>query len=1110
MADDFTAKFRVDISDLKSGISEATKQIKLANATFKAETAGMDKWSKDADGLSAKLRQLEKVLESQKSILSAYRQQLERQQQAYDENGKRAEELKKKLNDLAANGVAKTDEEYKKYEAALKSVLKEQANNEKASDDLKLAILEQEAAIGKTEKEIRNYGSELGKLEGSLDDADEETEDLAESTEDAGDAAEKAANGGFSVLKGALANLVAQGISKAVSGLKNLAKGALEAGIGFESSMSNVAALSGATGEELELLNETAKKFGATTQFSASEAADALGYMALAGWDAEKSAAELGGVLDLAAASGMDLAAASDMVTDYLSAFSNSTITATDFANKLAYAQANSNTSATQLGEAYKNTAAVMNAAGQSVEVTTALLASMANQGLKGGEAGTALAAVMRDMTNKTISLSNAVDIATWKQSGFSSSTGDLNDLLGKNAIAIGRTLIPISDANGNYRDMLDILGDVQAATDGLGSSERAVAMSATFGAVAMKGLNLVFNEGIDSAIDMSEALIDCDGAAGEMAKTMNDNLSGDVKSMQSAFEGLQLTIYDLANGALRTVVQSVTSDLLPAITDFVKGVEGSGKRIGNAVGKIANTIIGSLTRALPEIIDMGFTLIVSLIEGLLSALPELVKSGATIIVNLINGLSSALPKIWQLVATVIPEAIRVLISQLPMIVQSLVSAIPQLLQGAISFFMAIVDAIPIVLQSLLEALPSIIQTILGSISEWLPMLIDGAISLLMSIVDAIPVIIPMLIEALPTIISTIINCLIEALPVILDGAITLFMALIEALPVIILALVDELPRLVEMIVSILLDNLPVLLQGAITLFMALVQAIPEIVIQLVKSLPTIITAFINGLIGPLKGLFKGLWDGIKNLAKGALDGIKNLWSAIPGWFREKIDSIKNFFKGMWDGLKNGAKQAWQGVKDVFGGIADWFKNIFKNAWQKVKDVFSAGGKVFEGIKDGIVNAFKTVVNAIIRGINKVISIPFNAINAIFRKLKGISILGIKPFGWLNEFNVPQIPELRRGGVLKKGQVGLLEGDGAEAVVPLDQNKKWIRAVANDLLRALRVDVGSTSAAAVAASGASASSEYNFTQIINAPKSPSRYDIYRQTRNLLAYARGED
>ena len=167
-----------------------------------------------------------------------------------------------------------------------------------------------------------------------------------------------------------------------------------------------------------------------------------------------------------------------------------------------------------------------------------------------------------------------------------------------------------------------------------------------------------------------------------------------------------------------------------------------------------------------------------------------------------------------------------------------------------------------------------------------------------------------------------------------------------------------------------------------------------------------------------------------------------------------------------------------------------------------MKDVFSTGGKIFDGIKEGITSAFKTVVNAIIRGINKVVAIPFNAINGVLDKLRNLEILGISPFSWIGSISVPQIPELAKGGVLKRGQVGLLEGNGAEAVVPLERNKQWIKAVASELLNALQGGVSG----GVSNNNMTNNREMNFTQIINAPKQPSRIELYRQTRNLLAYA----
>ena len=257
-------------------------------------------------------------------------------------------------------------------------------------------------------------------------------------------------------------------------------------------------------------------------------------------------------------------------------------------------------------------------------------------------------------------------------------------------------------------------------------------------------------------------------------------------------------------------------------------------------------------------------------------------------------------------------------------------------------------------------------------------------------------------------------------------------------------------------------------------------------------------------------------WEAITGFFKAAWDKIREIWSVVSGWFKEKvIDPIKNFFTGMWDGLKEGAAKAWEGIKSVFSVVADWFKNIFSKAWEAVKKVFSTGGKIFEGIKEGIVNAFKAVVNAIIRGINKVIAIPFNAINKVLGKIRDISILGLTPFSWISTFNVPQIPELRRGGVLKRGQLGLLEGDGAEAVVPLEKNKQWIAAVVKDMVTELNIQgvkgaIGGKIAGmggTVATYGGAMTQNVTFNQTITSPKAVDRLTLYRDTNSLLFSAK---
>ena len=153
----------------------------------------------------------------------------------------------------------------------------------------------------------------------------------------------------------------------------------------------------------------------------------------------------------------------------------------------------------------------------------------------------------------------------------------------------------------------------------------------------------------------------------------------------------------------------------------------------------------------------------------------------------------------------------------------------------------------------------------------------------------------------------------------------------------------------------------------------------------------------------------------------------------------------------MGETIKNGAKAAWEGIKSVFSAVANFFGTIFSNAWNAVKAVFSTGGKIFDGIKDGIVNAFKTIVNAIITGINKVVAIPFNAINGFLNGIRTIDILGIKPFGWVGTINVPQIPLLATGGITTGATLAMIGESGKEAVLPLEKNTGWMDTLAEKI-----------------------------------------------------------
>ena len=264
-------------------------------------------------------------------------------------------------------------------------------------------------------------------------------------------------------------------------------------------------------------------------------------------------------------------------------------------------------------------------------------------------------------------------------------------------------------------------------------------------------------------------------------------------------------------------------------------------------------------------------------------------------------------------------------------------------------------------------------------------------------------------------------------------------------------------------------------LTSPITLIVVAIAAVIAIIVLCIKHWDEIkeaigkaldaIIDFIKGAIDKVKGFVNKIIDFVKNNWQGLLllivnpfaGAFKLLYDNCEG-FREMIDKlvakIKGFFDGLWDGLKKGAKNAWQGVKDAFSAVADWFKNIFTKAWDGVKKVFSTGGKIFSGIKEGIAETFKTVVNGIISGINTIIAVPFNAINGMLNKIRNIEFLEISPFKKLwkqNPLSVPQIPKLATGGITTGSTIANIGEAGREAILPLENNTQWMDTLADKI-----------------------------------------------------------
>ncbi len=540
----------------------ANKKIKGITIEIGADTLGLDKALKGVEQSSKKasdeLREVNKTIKTAGDSAVLWQQKQKLLTDALEGSREKLkllegaqEQVKKQLDSGAING-----EQYRAFEREVEYARKE--------------VSKYETGLEEANDKVRELGDESG--------------DTAKDVQNLGDRAEDTANGGISAMTVALGELVADGIKLAGRELKDFTTDVVKTGMSYEASMSNVQALSKASSAEMEKLSAKAEEMGATTKYTAAESADAFGYMALAGWKVEDMLNGIDGVLNLAAASNMDLAKASDIVTDYLTAFGLTSSDSAHFVDMMTYAMANSNTTTEMLGEAYKNCAATSASLGYSAEETTAVLMTMANAGIKGGEAGTALNAIMTRLATDTKGC----------------------------ASALAEYGVDVYDTKGEMQSLSSILEGVSGVWGTLSDQQQANMAKTLAGTNHYAALQTIMNGLSDSAKesemsfgDYAAALENCDGAASDMSTTMIDNLQGDMTLLSSAVDGMKIRLAKELNPAMRDVVQYITKNVPNAekavSSIFKKGAEGT-----IFVIKHLPTAISLLKKATPIIVGVG------------------------------------------------------------------------------------------------------------------------------------------------------------------------------------------------------------------------------------------------------------------------------------------------------------------------------------------------------------------------------------------------------------------------------------------------------------------------------------------------------------------------
>lgn len=763
---------------------------------------------------------------------------------------------------------------------------------------------------------------------------------------------------------GAMAAIGGKAVTAVGSALKSVTTNAVSAGMSFENAMSSVAAISGAAGTDFEKLSKKAEQMGASTKYTATEAADAMQYMAMAGWKTEDMLSGIDGIMNLAAASGSDLAQTSDIVTDALTAFGKKAKDSGEFADVLAAASANANTNVDLMGETFKYVGSVAGAMGYSIQDIALATGLMANSSIKGSAAGTALRATITRMAKPTEESSMAMS-------------------------ALGLSL---TDANGNMESFGEIMKDMRKGMQGMTEDEKASYAAMLGGQEAMSGLLAIANASDEDFNKLSDAINNAAGSAEKMADIKMDNSQGDVTKLQSSLEGLGITAFQQVNDNFRGFVQNIKNavdELNQKLSDgkYIEkaiqwveklgsafkdgGLEGGLKEIGDLLDgtgdkvKTFGAVLGTLgvvTKASDFFQGNTWKLVSAGIGGVnktLKETPQWAKNAGKSLGNAFSNsklggiLQSAVGKIKNPFKDILDAAtldgangiqkIGVLGGKVVQTVTSTVQTVGKLILGVGSkMFSGLTQIMGLAMKALMPAaLIAVVLAGLGLLYQTFGSQIDSILQLaqtqgpqfITNLVNGMASRLPDLIQQGGHLVSELLNTITANLPALITGGVTLVQSLVSGL---ISALPELIPSAVSMVTTLITgiaSALPQLIMTGMRLLLALTQGITENLPSLIDAAIQSLSSFAQGILQNLPAILMTAAQIIGTLAQGIIGAIPQLVAALPQVLSAMIDTImatdwlevgKQVVLAIGEGIFGGLSKIGGKIGKFFGDISDW------------------------------------------------------------------------------------------------------------------------------------------------------------------------------------------
>lgn len=688
----------------------------------------------------------------------------------------------------------------------------------------------------------------------------------------------------------------------------------------FDSAMSQVAAVSGATGKDFDALRNKAREMGAKTKFSATEAAEAMNYMAMAGWKTEDMLDGIEGVMNLAAASGEDLATTSDIVTDALTAFGLSAKDSGHFADILAAASSNANTNVSMMGETFKYCAPIAGALGFSAEDTAEAIGLMANAGIKSSQAGTALRTIMNNLA------------------------GDVK-ISGK---AIGDVTIATTNADGSMRDLSDILADCRTAFSGLTESEKAQAAESLVGKNAMSGFLALMNSGEGDIEKLSSAIENCDGSAEKMAMTMQDNLAGQLTILKSQLQELAISFGDILMPAIRSIVSK-----LQGFVDKLNGMDEGTKRTIVTIALLVASIG-------PLLIIIGTT-----ISKIGVAMQGFVKlaNGVSKLKVAIQGGTGVLGKLGVALGGVSAPVLAVVA-----VIAVLVAAFVHLWRTNEGFRDAIIGT----WTRIKDTISGFCQGIVDRLNA-LGFQFTDIVDVLKTVWDGFCQILAPIFEGVFNHIANILSTVTGVITGILDVFIGIFTGnwsqAWTGVKEIFSSIWNEISSFFTNILNVIKGVADVVLGWFGTSW---------------NDVWTNIKTFFEGIWNGIVSFFTGIWETIKNIVQTGIMLIGSILEAtvdiITLPFRFIWENCKEIIITVWDAIKSKVTTVINAVASVISTVMNAIKTVFTTVWNAIKTVVTTVVNTIKSVVTTVFNAIKSTATTVWNAVKTAVTTPVNAI----------------------------------------------------------------------------------------------------------------------------------